>query len=224
MPIKNIMEDIVLSVVDRVIREENTFADAIEFKQDVAAYVLNRIPSKYVTSERGVLHSKLESKFFVQQKTDILLLVHEALSIITKRRLASSIDFEAIKNKKKIFSPHLIGEVLEETTFSIVPDINVYLLLNGHPASMIDASWVNPYSTSKATMGYYHFWPEIDLAELPEGEEVTFEIVFSHPKFESKSVMFSIMPSDNFDPSKSKVIPIALLKLKEGENASFLYD
>jgi len=133
MPIKNIMEDIVLSVVDRVIREENTFADAIEFKQDVAAYVLNRIPSKYVTSERGVLHSKLESKFFVQQKTDILLLVHEALSIITKRRIASSIDFESIKKKKKLFSPHLIGEVLEETTFSIVPDINVYLLLNGHP-------------------------------------------------------------------------------------------
>ena len=89
---------------------------------------------------------------------------------------------------------------------------------------MIDASWVNPYSTSKATMGYYHFWPEVDLAELPEGEEVTFEIVFSHPKFESKSVMFSVMPSENFDPSKSKVIPIALLKLKEGENASFLYD
>jgi len=123
-----------------------------------------------------------------------------------------------------MFSPHLIGEVLEETTFSIVSDINVYLLLNGHPASMIDSSWVNPYSTSKATMGYYHFWPEVDLAELPEGEEVTFEIVFSHPKFESKSVMFSVMPSDNFDPSKSKVIPIALLKLKEGENASFLYD
>ena len=115
MSVKNIMEDVVFSAVDRVLKEEGAFKDMSKHKNDITAYVLNRVPPKYVTSERGVLHSKLESRFFVQQKTDIFLLIHEAVDIIGSRRNTSTIDFDGIKKKEKIFSPHLIGEESSST-------------------------------------------------------------------------------------------------------------
>jgi competence protein ComFB len=222
MPVKNIMEDVVFSVIDRVIREDRSLALTDDFRHDIAAYVLNRISPRYVTSERGILHARLESKFFVQQKTDMLLLIHEAIEIITRRRMTPSVNLDDVIRERPVFTPHMIGEVLEETTFSIIPDVRITLLHGGKPAIMIDGSWANPYLTSRATMGYYHFWPQVELDG--EGGEVSFEILFEHPKFHEKRIDFSVQVSGSFDPSVSKVIPIALLTLREGEDSSFLYE
>ena len=52
MKLKNYQEDIVLHVID-IMLEDNPEIEADEtLISDVAAYVLNRIPAKYIMSER----------------------------------------------------------------------------------------------------------------------------------------------------------------------------
>lgn len=217
------MEDIVLSVIDRVIEQEKLGSDVAKYRHDVGAFVLNRIPPKYFTSERGLLHARLETRFFFQQRTDILLLVHEAIDIIKTRRDYPSGNIANLASKRIIFFSHIIGEVLEETTFSIIPEVKVLLMKNGQPAKMVDATWNNPYSISKATMGYYHFWPEPDeKIQNNKGDEV-FEIKFSHPECKEKSISITVPYADSFDASRSKVAPITLLSLKDGADINFLY-
>ena len=123
MSVKNLMEDVVKSTIDELLKEEKYFEGASKYKQDIAAYVLNRIPPKYVTSERGILHGRLEAKFLFQQRTDVIFLIHEALNVIKGRRDMPSSGIQDSIESKHLFFPHIIGEVLEETTFSVVSDV-----------------------------------------------------------------------------------------------------
>jgi competence protein ComFB len=225
MPVKNIMEDLVSSTIDEIIKEEKYFAGIDEYKQDISAYVLNRVPPRYITSERGILHGKLESRFLFQQKTDIILLIHEALDVIKNRRdaptpseLANNVD------TRDVFFPHIIGEVLEETTFSIIPDVEVTLLFNNLPAKMIDLSWENPYKTGRGTLGYYHFWPDPDATGTGQGKEAAFSIRFRHPMFEEKEFEVIVKTTHTFNIADSRPVQIALLHMKEGNDISFLYE
>jgi len=151
MAVKNLMEDIVSSVVKEVLKKDTDAAKSDIEEQDIVAYVLNRVPPRYITSERGIIHGKLESRFKFQQRTDILFLIHEAIQNIKTRREASShTDYDGMEKMQNIL-PHIMGEVLEETTFSIVSDIEVSLLMNGKPVPMLDEGWSNPFITNKAT-------------------------------------------------------------------------
>lgn len=225
MPVKNIMEDLVSSTIDEIIKEEKYFAGIDEYKQDISAYVLNRIPPRYITSERGILHGKLESRFLFQQKTDIILLIHEALEVIKNRRdTPTSVELSNTIDKRDVFFPHIIGEVLEETTFSIIPDVEVTLLYKNVPAKMVDSSWENPYKTGRGTLGYYHFWPDPEATRTAQGDEAVFSIRFRHPKFEEKEFDVAIKTTPAFNIADSRPVQIALLHMKEGNDISFLYD
>jgi hypothetical protein len=77
------MEDVVSSVVGELLakqKEELPHADM--YWDDIIAYVLNRIPPKYITSERGILHDRIDALSAVQQRSDILFLAHEAIVVI----------------------------------------------------------------------------------------------------------------------------------------------
>ncbi|HEY1405732.1 MAG TPA: late competence development ComFB family protein [Spirochaetota bacterium] len=224
MAIKNIMEDVVLSTIEEILKEDKFFSGAERYKQDISAYVLNRVPPKYVTSERGILHGKLESRFLFQQKTDIILLIHEALEVIRNRRDKPTPSLSDSLASRELFFPHIIGEVLEETTFSIVPDVEVTLLFKGKTVSMVDTSWENPYTTHKGTLGYYHFWPDVDPSSMNIGNEVPMTIQFSHTFFKKKEMEVLIPVLSVFDVSHSRAVPIALLQLKDGVDTTFLYE
>ena len=69
MSIKNFMEDIVSNIVNEILlNEDKEIYNNLRHKQDIITYVLNRVPPKYYTSERGLLHGKLESQFTFQQR------------------------------------------------------------------------------------------------------------------------------------------------------------
>jgi competence protein ComFB len=224
MAVKNLMEDVVLSTIDEILVEEKYFAGIDRFKQDIAAYVLNRVPPKYITSERGILHGKLEARFLFQQKTDILFLINEALDVIKSRRdIPTEPRLSEFIASHDLFFPLIIGEVLEETTFSIIPDVEVALMYNGKPVKMVDPTWENPYRTGRGTLGYYHFWPDVDTENMNVQSEVPFTIRFNHPKFREKEIDVKIAVSSNFNISQSRPVQIALLQLKEGNDISFLY-
>lgn len=225
MAIRNLMEDVAASVVGEVLskmKEELPHADM--YWDDVIAYVLNRIPSKYVTSERGILHDRLDALTMIQQKSDILFLTHEAILHIKNRRTSTrNTDYESIRGKKYFFQ-HILGEVLEESTFSMIPDVEITFMCGNKKAAMIDGSWINPYVTNRATKGYFHFWPDFVEGDMDSTKPVQFSIVFSHPKFKEKTIDVSLSVQETFKLNSSHVIPLTLLNTQEGVDISFLYD
>ncbi len=223
MTVRNLMEDIVSNILNELVKNDKDLSVDSKNREDILAFVLNRISPKYVTSERGVLHGKLDTKFITQQKTDIFLLIYEAVDIIKSRRASEAGDIVSTGNGTGRYFPHIIGEVLEETTFSIVPDISIDLLYDGKLVEMADENWKNPFETNDATMGYFHFWPKWDEDTYGNNEKVAFELVFSHPKFEDKRLALELDVMSKLDFGKSFTVPLALLKIREGENPDFLY-
>ncbi len=223
MAFRNLMEDIVTAVVDKILfKEDKTLLEYEPYKQDIIAYVLNRIPPKYYTSERGVLHGKLDSEFTIQQRVDMIFSTYEAIKIIHSRR-----DTEIPKNdtpqENKIYClPHVIGEVFEKSTFAVIPGIKVHLLYNGESVKMKDKTWKNPYTTSIATEGYYHFWPELSEVDLEKDMEVPFEILFEHNQLQDVRLEIKLQVLDTVNVYKSHVMPITLLDAMEGVDVAYI--
>ena len=226
MAFRNLMEDIVTNVVNKILfKEDQKHLEYEPYKQDIITYVLNRIPPKYYTSERGILHGKLNTEFMFQQKADILLFTYEAIEMIINRRKTEQPGDTKSTEFKIYCLPHILGEVLEESTFSIIPDINVQLLYKGKLVKMKDSTWKNPYTTSRATEGYYHFWPEIPQdsgKNSSAGSKLAFEIVFNHPSFKEKRVGLNLQVMDTMDIYKSHVIPITLIQAADGVDVESL--
>ncbi|MFH0976209.1 MAG: late competence development ComFB family protein [Spirochaetota bacterium] len=226
MAVKNLMEDIVTALVDEVLlktSKDNNDSDRV-YRDDIITYVLNRIPPRYYTSERGMLHGKIDSQFVFQQKTDILLLTHEAINTIKKRR-SSELKTAQEEKAREYFLPHILGEILEETTFSIIPSVAVTLLYEKKPAEMIDDSWKNPYITNKATKGFFHFWPKLPdsgTENRSRGNKIQFELVCTHPKFLERRTEFILEIVENRNSYKSYIMPMVLMQKLEGVDLTFL--
>jgi competence protein ComFB len=217
MAIKNLMEDIVRNTVYEVLKNDTDISQPDTNIEDIIAYVLNRIAPRYITSERGILHGKLEARLVVQQKTDIFLLIYEAIEVIKKRR-ATELGIPVSETSVSMCRfPHIIGEVLEETTFSIITDVEISLYHKDRLAVMIDSDWKNPYKTNKPTMGYYHFWPEYDEQTMGRTDiPIIFTIVFRHPDFKDQMIDIEIDIASNAGMGKSMVVPITLMQARDG--------
>ncbi len=224
MAIRNIIEDLVTSVVHEVLSKEQGIEHLEIYFDDIVTYVLNRIPPRYVTSERGILHDRIDFTRSAQQKSDILFLAHEALGYVQSRRASHVPPAKNKGGEGERFFPHVLGEVLEETTFGPISGIEVALLYNGKRALMIEPQWPNPYRTVKATRGFYHFWPKFIESEMSESEPVEFLVRFTHPSLEDVEVGLSLRLADNFNLGNSHVLPITLMKTKEGVDVSTIFD
>ncbi len=223
MPIRNLMEDVVSAIVDEVFasRTVDNADENIEiFKDDIITYVLNKIPPKYYTSERGILHNKLESQIRFQEKSDILMLAHEAIDIVRIRRGSELLtDIDSRKTKEPFF-PHILGEVLESTTFSIISGVEVTLLYQDKLVEMIGQDWKNPYITNTATNGFFHFWPKLSDRER-EIKKRHFKVQCRHPKFKEKSMELEVGVVENRSSYKSYIVSTVLLESLIGADISF---
>lgn len=224
MAIRNIMEDLVTSVVYEVLSKDKEMEHLEVYFDDIVAYVLNRITPRYVTSERGILHDRIDFSRSAQQKSDILFLAHEALGHVNSRRSAQAPPSKGAATSLARSFPHILGEVLEETTFGPVSGIEIALLHRGKLAEMIDPQWPNPYRTIKATRGFYHFWPKFVDGEMSEAGSIEFLLRFTHPSLEEAEVGLSLKVLQSFNLGNSHVLPITLMKTKEGIDASDIFD
>jgi competence protein ComFB len=217
MSIRNLMEDITRVAVEEVLKKDNELTQINSNVDDIAAYVLNRVSPKYVTSERGILHGKLQARLATQQKTDIFMLIYEAIEVIKKRRNkdVKSGHTEFADSASKRF-PHIIGQVLEETTFSVISDIDINLYFGKTKCDMVDSDWKNPYITNKATMGYYHFWPAYDEKIMGSSSLFKFRIEFSHKLLADKEFEFELDFDSPTGIGMSYIVPIVLLQPKPG--------
>ncbi|MCL1865000.1 MAG: late competence development ComFB family protein [Spirochaetes bacterium] len=218
----NLVEMIVENTVNEVLTKEKNSKNIKFHRSDIIAYVLNRVPPRYVTGERGIIHTRIDPMLKYQEQTDILFLTYEAIKVFSERR---STDTEATKIEMENLSglmPYLMGEVLEETTLSMIPDIEVTLLYNNKNAEMMDMSWKNPYIATTATKGYYHFWPKYIESEMGKRNHIEFTLKFSHEKIVPHSIQIITKINKKGDLEKIQSIPLVLLKLKEGVSADFL--
>ncbi|TFH41393.1 MAG: hypothetical protein E4G96_05585, partial [Chrysiogenales bacterium] len=181
MPVTNLMHDIIINTVDEVLKKEDKNEIAGVNRDEIIAYVLNRVPPKYVTSERGLLYGILDAKYKIQQQVDILLLIYEAIQKIFHRRDSNTAIKEVATPGKTSYLPHIIGQVIEETTLSVIPDVEVSLMRGGSRAVMVDSDWENPSRTKLSTRGHYHFWPQFIESEMKNTPSVPFTITFQHP-------------------------------------------
>jgi competence protein ComFB len=217
MPLQNLLEGIVDNIVEDILRKEGDY-DALHInKDDIVAYVLNRVPPQYVTSERGILHGQIASKYKIQQKTDIIIGVYEAIDIIKKRRGTAVNDTTSVSPIFNIVQ-HIVGSIADEETLSPVYDAQVSLLFGGEVIKMVDSNWVNPYVTNTATRGYYHFWPAYSSKKMGNESKLAFTIKVEHAGFETteREIQLEVNHdySDDMPARQAFSVPMILLKLK----------
>ena len=78
----NIMEDIVKKYLDEMLAIRFDICTCDKCRQDIAAYVLTRIPPKYVTTETGAMHTLID-QIKVEQASVILKELVEAINFVS---------------------------------------------------------------------------------------------------------------------------------------------
>lgn len=214
MIIKNAMEDIVINAVIELYKDyDEKLLKCGAYIEDVVCYVLNRVPPKYITSGRGVLHFELEKEDNTQQLADIYSLINEARDIICKRRQDKTHLFEeddfffkdnVIHTKEYYLNfPYFTGRII--TSDKNISDDETSILLsieiNGkwQKAEMLSQNWQNPFIAGKHTYGYYTFWVNPIKAAQQKStveEKISFKLNFSNKNYEpiERVVELKIVP------------------------------
>lgn len=93
---RNIMEEIVLANLDKVISETGCCGCEM-CRSDVVTYTLNRLPPKYVTTRKGELFSLLDTQLF-QNAADIIFAMSKSAKQVKEN---PSVECERFKEAKK---------------------------------------------------------------------------------------------------------------------------
>lgn len=211
MKIHNLMEDLVESKVNKLYEDIKSSksvwltCDCENCRLDAMAYVLNRIPPKYIVSSRGITHSASDSNLS-QIKADIDTLALEGIRLVSssKRPTHNSItssDSLTISGKTPYyFFPTLTGLVMDGTTFEPLNNAKISLSQNGTLVEMIDQTWLNPTKTFPSTKGAYSFYIKPESAKK-ENETNLFEftVTVEAKGYETISHAFTI-------PIKSEIL------------------
>ena len=78
--LKNYMEEVVFNYIDRLIKN-SPYCTCALCRTDIAAYVLNRLPPKYVVTEKGQVYSKL-SELQQQFEVDVTIAIMKAIQVV----------------------------------------------------------------------------------------------------------------------------------------------
>jgi len=178
MFIKNLKEDLVLRVLEDVLKDVKDVCRCSICIEDIVAYVLNRTKPFYITSGRGILHLESDLKVDIQDKADIYALVLQAINIIKDRRKSHLHSFpqngiEFLKQEEfettdyfYLNFPYVLGRVLDYVTLKPKDGVKVELYIYDEEkkryvlAPMKEISWSNPYIVPAKLAGYYSFWPK----------------------------------------------------------------
>ena len=81
MEIHNYMEEAVKDVLDSILSERNDVCKCDICRSDMMAWALNRLPPKYVSTQKGRVYTKLD-EIGIQFKTDIIREVAKAVEYV----------------------------------------------------------------------------------------------------------------------------------------------
>ncbi|HVO39276.1 MAG TPA: late competence development ComFB family protein [Spirochaetia bacterium] len=199
MRLKNYNEDLVLDTVKIVLRDRQDVRPTRSFILDVAAYALNRIPPKYITSERGF------TRQFVQVSgngdgegerliniIELITLVNRAIDVVARRRREAApargpaVSAPEPPDGARITyfynMPHIFGRVVDADDGKPVISAEATLWINDHVSEPAEAGWRNPYKTNEQTSGYFSFWPRVEVG-AQDSLRVQMRIGFAHDRY-----------------------------------------
>lgn len=83
MILKNYMEEVVLNLIDDVIKDVDV-CKCEKCKMDIMAISLNNLPTKYVVTEKGELYSKV-NLLRLQIEVDVITEITKAAMMVKQR-------------------------------------------------------------------------------------------------------------------------------------------
>jgi len=83
MKIQNYMEDVVQDEMEELLSERDNVCKCNKCKLDMMVWALNRLPARYVITDRGRLYTKLKEQE-VQFKTDVVKVLTRAIDFVSK--------------------------------------------------------------------------------------------------------------------------------------------
>jgi hypothetical protein len=179
--VHNFVEDEVLALVEGVFTSEEgktgpEFCTCALCRADVACFVLNRTPTAYMTSSRGLTRRELDYPGKLQREADLAALVRDGMERVRlARRPHGEGDVIAATTGSFFNFPQIVGRLFHSTTFAPVTEVTVTLLMGNDPVPMADGRWENPYRIQSRTAGAFSFWPR-PLASEASGIHRIFEL------------------------------------------------
>lgn len=218
MRLKNYNEDLVLETVKIVLKDRKDIRATRPFLLDVSAYVLNRIPPKYITSERGFTREFIQpeaecgeggEKLF--SIIELITLANRAVEVVARRRrdgarrparvaaagAAGSAD-EAAPHLTYFYNmPHIFGRIVDARDGSPVIAAEATLWINEKVSVPAEPGWQNPTRTNEQTRGYFSFWPQAEVGEA-ENLRVDLRISLDHASYRPHTVRRTVKVTGEF--------------------------
>ncbi len=210
MKIHNVMEETVLAKVREIFEDEagpgpGSFCTCPQCELDVACYVLNQMPPKYILSGRGLAHYEIDYLKRVQTEADLAAQIRMAIDAVSQAKRPhfdhDLREFEPVPKGDFFNIPTLSGRVFNSANFEPVADIDVSLLFDGELSQMISPNWQNPQTVAANTPGAFNFWTLPFPADKANDERTfEFEIAIDDSKFEPLRHYFevSVAPEDAY--------------------------
>lgn len=224
MRLKNYQEDVVFRAIEIALEDRPDLLSDEGFVNDVAAYVLNRVPPRYVMSERGFLRLALEHSDEADQDRslanviELMMLVNRGVEIVGSRRspgseesagqdasrsmaqkagLAAAPGLEYVHNY-----PQIIGRVVDAESGTPVVGATVTLFIDGELVPPAANGWQNPYVTLEQTKAHFSFWPR---ASKSDALELHGQMLFTveHPAYDSFSHAEPVTTHGAFDAART---------------------
>lgn len=220
MQLKNYQEDIVLKAIDIALEERPELQDDPAAVNDVAAYVLNRLPPRYIMSERGFTRLAAEhldeNSGSLGSMIGILVLVNQGIDVVTRRRKPRSAEGGRPISVEEQLSPvhnlpQVFGKVIDAETGAAVHGASVRLSIDGQTAVPAESGWPNPFVTQRSTNGYYSFWPA-PVRNNSEIQSFTLSLDVDHPDYQPARVEKLITTCCEFS-LQEKIISDGILSL-----------
>jgi len=201
MRLKNYNEDLVLDTVKIVLKDRKDLKPTRSFLLDVAAYALNRIPPKYITSERGFTREFIQPEGGCGEEgerlftiIELITLVNRAIEVVARRRrdhtprpasraaLAEPLEDVPLHLTYFYNMPHIFGRIVDARDGRPVIAAEATLWINDSVSVPAEPGWQNPYLTNEQTRGYFSFWPQAEMGES-ECLRVEMRIGFDHREY-----------------------------------------
>ena len=212
MHVHNLLEEVVIERINHLndqIKEVNPpwfRCDCENCRMDAVAYVLNRLPPKYVISGKGAVFTTEHIKEG-QSLTDIDAKSLEAIRIVNSVQRPNHVKKQIKRERQNVpfFNfPIFTGDTFDGLTFEPLSGAKVTLTSNGKLVEMQDPTWPNPCTTYQTTKGTYSFW----LKPLPaekEGETkiFNFSLEISASGYEDIHFSFSLPVTSEFSENST---------------------
>ena len=219
MELKNYQEDLVLHIAEIVLKDRPDVKKSDGLLLDVAAYTLNRLPPRYILSERGF--TRLAADHYAENGdslaglVEVLLLVNKAVDTIAGRRKPAAQPKAASAEESALPGywhnlPYMIGRVADRGR-PVVGAV-VTLLVNGRPAQSAEESgWTNPYVTNAATRGFFSFLPKAVQAKGLH-RQFRLRLTAAHPDYQAAALERTIRPEGEY-AALSRIVSDHILNL-----------